>query len=71
MSFSLAPLLMVEDDVPATVRAALRAASRAPRSERCLHLRAAARALHHEAQLDCADAKELVGLAGDCGIVEP
>jgi hypothetical protein len=65
MSFSLASLLMVEEDVPATVRAALRAASRAPARERRLHLQAAARALNLEAQLDCDDAKELVGLHAD------
>jgi hypothetical protein len=65
MSFSLASLLMVEEDVPATVRAALRAASRAPVHERRLHLEAAVRALKHEADLDCDDAKELVGLDGD------
>ncbi len=62
MSFSLAGLLMFEEDVPATVRAALRAAFRGPARDRRLHLEAAARALHHETQLDCADAKELVGL---------
>jgi hypothetical protein len=65
MSFSLASLLMVEEDVPVTVRAALRAASRAPASERRLHLEAAVRALKHETNLDCDDAKELVGLEGD------
>jgi hypothetical protein len=65
MSFSLASLLMVEDDVPATVRAALRAAHRAPASERRLHLEAAAHALYRDAHIDCDDAKELVGLEAD------
>ena len=65
MSFSLASLLMVEEDIPATVRSALRAASRAPAPERRLHLQAAARALNLEADLDCDDAKELVGLAAE------
>jgi hypothetical protein len=65
MSFSLASLLMVEEDVPATARAALAAAIRAPASERRPHLEAAARALYRDAHLDCADAKELVGLEGD------
>jgi hypothetical protein len=65
MSFSLASLLMVEEDVPATVRHALEAASRAPASERRPHLEAAAHALYRDANLDCADAKELVGLAAD------
>lgn len=62
MSFSLAALLMVEEDVPATARAALRAATRAPAAEQRLHLKAAATALYREAHLDCEDARELVGL---------
>lgn len=62
MSFSLAALLIVEEDVPATARAALRAASRAPAGEQRLHLKAAAAALYREANLDCEDARELVGL---------
>ena len=64
MKFSLAPLLLVEEDVPARVRAELLAAHIAPPDERRLHLQAAARALFDEANLDCADALELVGLAG-------
>lgn len=62
MSLSLLPLLLVEDDVPVTARAALRAADRAPAGERRAHLERAARALYRDAQLDCADARELVGL---------
>ena len=63
MSLSLLPLLMFEDDVPASARAALREANLAPEEERQVHLEAAARALYREAQLDCADARELVGLS--------
>jgi len=62
MSLSLAPLLIYDDDVPASARAALREADLAPAEERQAHLEAAARALYREAQLDCADARELVGL---------
>jgi hypothetical protein len=62
MSFSLASLLVFEEDVPASARRALFAAIHAPASERLGHLEAAARALSHETQLDCSDARELVGL---------
>ena len=62
MSFSLLPLLMYEDDVPASARDALRAAKLATAAERTVHLEAAARALYREAKIDCADARELVGL---------
>lgn len=65
MSLSLASLLIVEDDVPARVRAALHAANLAPAAERRSHLEVAARALYDEVQLDCADARELVGLGDD------
>ena len=59
---SMARLLLHTDDVPHTVRSALEAASRAPAERRCEHLIAAASGLTHEAGLDCADARELVGL---------
>jgi hypothetical protein len=62
MSFSLASLLMFEDDVPAAARAALRAALRAPRGRQRIHLEAAAHSLYRDARLDCADARALVGL---------
>lgn len=64
MIFSMAPLLIHEDDVPATARAALRDAHDAPEHEKRVHLEVAARALYREAHVDCADARELVGLAG-------
>ena len=59
---SLLPILIHSADVPATARHALLAASSAPVAEQRSHLEAAARALFHEAHLDCADARELVGL---------
>jgi hypothetical protein len=62
MTFSLLPLLLYEDDVPATARAALREARSAPASKRRALLETAAQALYREAQLDCDDARELVGL---------
>jgi hypothetical protein len=64
MSLSLVPLLIHDEDVPAAARAELRAAERGPARDRRVHLEAAARALAREAQLDCAEARELVGLAG-------
>jgi hypothetical protein len=67
MSFSLAPLLLHSEGVPASVRQALRAAHDGPTRERGLHLESAARILHRELALDCRDARELVGLAsGGC-----
>jgi len=62
MSLSLLPLLVVEEDVPASARAALLEAARTPEDERRVHLEAAARALYRDAHLDCDDARELVGL---------
>lgn len=64
MSLSLVALLLVDEGVPARARAELRAASAGPASDRHHHLEAAARALCYEAGLDCADARELVGLTG-------
>ncbi len=58
----MAPLLLHSDDVPAAVREALRDAYRAPAEQRRAHLETAAQALFREAHLDCADARELVGL---------
>lgn len=62
MSFSLAPLLLHRDDVPDAARRALRAASAVAGEERTPHLESAARILHRELDLDCLDARELVGL---------
>jgi hypothetical protein len=62
MSLSLLPLLIHDADVPASARSALRDAVAAPAAERRSHLETAARALYREADLDCPDARELVGL---------
>ncbi|HEY1557781.1 MAG TPA: hypothetical protein VGF94_23275 [Kofleriaceae bacterium] len=67
MSISIAPLLVHTDDVPAAARAAIRDALSAPSDGRQHLLETAARILRDEAALDCADARELVGLpAGGC-----
>jgi plasmid stability protein len=63
MSFSVAHLLVHGDNVPADARAALRDALATPEPARRPLLEAAARSLHRDAALDCADALELVGLA--------
>ena len=62
MSLSLLSLLLVEEDVPLSARAALRKARLAQPGERAAWLQAAAFALHREAHLDCDDARVLVGL---------
>jgi len=68
MGFSMAALLMHDVDVPANARAALRAARDAAAPEaRIDHLVTAARLLLEHLPLDCADARELVGLPpGPC-----
>ncbi len=63
-SLSVAPLLLHSEGVPEAARVALREAYTAPASLRRPLLEAAARALYREAHLDCADARELVGLTG-------
>jgi hypothetical protein len=62
MAFTMAPLLIHNRQVPIGAREALRAAyeTAPPRAEL---LRSAARILHNEADLDCGDALELVGLS--------
>lgn len=63
MSFSVTPLLLHSDHVPLTARRALRAAHAAPGEERTRHLESAAKILHRDLDLDCRDARELVGLS--------
>lgn len=58
-------LLMHSADVPSAARAALQAAAAAAVEDRDDILCAAARILHDERQLACAEARELVGLATD------
>jgi len=68
IGFSMAALLMHDVDVPAGAREALRAAHKAAAPEdRIDHLVTAARLLLEQLPLDCADARELVGLPpGPC-----
>ncbi|HEY1811162.1 MAG TPA: hypothetical protein VGG74_02340 [Kofleriaceae bacterium] len=60
---SLLSLLIHDEDVPPSVRAALREASAGSAEARRDQLELAARTLHRESQLDCGEALELVGLA--------
>jgi hypothetical protein len=63
----MASLLVHDDEVPDSVRSALRAAQEAPGTQRLEHLESAARILYAEVGVDCLDARELVGLpSGDC-----
>jgi hypothetical protein len=66
MSFSISRLLLDSESVPAAARRALRTAFGSPPEERVPHLETAARVLHRELDLDCRDARELVGLAAPC-----
>lgn len=66
MRFSVAPLLIHSDAVPAEARDALLAASDASLEEKARALEVAARVLYHETDLDCRDARELVGLSAGC-----
>ena len=66
MSFSMAPLLMHDTDLPAAIREQLRAAYLEP-ERRDDHLVTAARLMHQELELECSDARELVGLPAACG----
>jgi hypothetical protein len=68
MRFSVAPLLIHSDAVPAGARDALLAASDASLEEKTQALELAARVIFHETELYCRDARELVGLSpGRCG----
>jgi hypothetical protein len=69
MTFSVAPLLLHHEDLPPLAARALRDAFAAPAERRVPHLELAAAVLHRELDLDCRDARELVGLPasqGDC-----
>ena len=68
MGFSIAPLLIYSEAMPAKARDALRAASVAPLEQRRTELESAARVLYQETGLDCGDVRELVGLhsTGNC-----
>jgi hypothetical protein len=63
MGFSMAALLIHDERLPLEARNALRAASSASREDgRTAELELAARVLYRETELDCGDARELVGL---------
>jgi hypothetical protein len=62
MSFAMASLLAHSEGVPAAVRESLRAATALPPEHRAKLLESAARSLHREAGVACADALELVDL---------
>ena len=68
MTLSLAHLLIHDDAVPKEARQALEAASFGPVERRVAELESAARILYRELDLDCRDARDLVGLppGGDC-----
>jgi hypothetical protein len=68
MQFNLVPLLIHSPDVPAAAREALRAAYEGPPQGRTAGLESAARLLHRETPLDCAEARSVVGLppGGNC-----
>lgn len=61
----MAELLIHSHDVPMAARAALTSALTSPLETRRASLLEAARILHEDSGLDCADACELVGLS-DC-----
>jgi hypothetical protein len=67
MSFTLAPLLIHSEEVPAAAREALRAAYRGSSETRTPHLESAARLLCRDTLLDCSEARDLVGLPAGCG----
>lgn len=69
MSFSMASLLVHNEDVPREAREALKAASTASPEHREALLHSAARLLHRGTGLECVDVRELIGLpaSGGCG----
>jgi len=60
MGFSVAPLLIHSEAVPARAREALRAATSGPAEQRDVALRSAAHILYSETELDCGEVRELV-----------
>ena len=68
MKLSMAHLLIHSDSVPREALQVLLAASSAPPEGRSAHLESAARILSRELDLDCRDARDLLGLpaGGDC-----
>jgi hypothetical protein len=67
MSFSMARLLMYNEQVPTRARDAIRAAYEGPPEHRSTRLESAARVLHQATGLTCSEVLELVGLPGGEG----
>ncbi|MEO8553519.1 MAG: hypothetical protein ABI678_26275 [Kofleriaceae bacterium] len=65
MALSVAPLLLHSDSIPEGARLALRDAFARPEDERPALLANVARILYREADLECSDALELLGLSVD------
>ncbi len=62
MAFAMSSLLVYEHQVPHAAREAILAARRAPPAGRRAYLMSAARILHDQVGIECADALELVDL---------
>lgn len=69
MPLTLAPLLIHSHAVPPSARNDLLAAIRSADGVRKAHLESAARSIYLETDLDCREAREIVGLdsCGNCG----
>jgi hypothetical protein len=68
MTLTMAALLAHSELVPPAARCVLKAAHDGPPEQRLLMLEWAARILHREGGVECADALELVDLQpSDCG----
>jgi hypothetical protein len=62
MAFTMAALLIHSDAVPTEARDALKAAGLESPERRHANLESAARVLYRETELDCREARDLVGL---------
>jgi hypothetical protein len=71
MALSVAPLLLHSEAIPEGARLALRDAFARTEDERPALLANVAKILYREADLDCDDALELLGLSGDDAIESP
>lgn len=69
MGLTLTPLLIHSPAVPPRARDALQLAIQSADGTRHAHLESAARAIFLETDLDCREAREIVGLdsCGSCG----
>jgi plasmid stability protein len=69
MGLSITPLLIHSEAVPPEARDALKSAFLGPQETRRAQLETAARAIFLSTDLDCREAREIVGLdsSGSCG----